>query len=204
MEYIFTNIYKKKYWGDNKNNKYNGSSGDGSKLEYNINTYIPFLKEFITKNNIKTIVDLGCGDFICGSYIYNELNIKYTGYDVYKEIIEYNSYIYPSQKYNFLHLDFYSNKEKIITGDLCIIKDVLHHWPLLHIYNFLDYLVDSKKFKYILICNCSENPYQETCNDVDIPLGSFRPLSSNFLPLKKYNPIIVYKYDTKEVSVITV
>jgi hypothetical protein len=176
MEYIFTNIYKQKYLGDNENDKYNGSSGFGSKLGYNINTYIPFLKEFITKNNIKTIVDLGCGDFICGTHIYDNLNIKYTGYDIYKEVIDFNLDKYSPEKYTFIHLDFYNNKENLEQADLCILKDVLQHWPLSYIHTFLDYLIDTKKFKYILICNCS---YQEQ-DDVNIPLGGFRPLSSNF------------------------
>jgi hypothetical protein len=33
-------------------------------------------------------------------------------------------------------------------------------------------------------------------------MGDFRPLSCNFLPLKKYNPIKILCYDTKEISVI--
>ena len=53
-------------------------------------------------------------------------------------------------------------------------------------------------FKYILICNCG---YQ-TIDNTDIVDGEFRPLSCDFLPLKKYNPIKIYKYDTKEVSII--
>ena len=79
MEEIFTNIYEKKMWGNNKNNEYSGSSGNGSSIKYNKNTYIPFLKNFISTNDIKTIVDLGCGDFLCGSLIYNDLDITYTG-----------------------------------------------------------------------------------------------------------------------------
>ena len=43
--------------------EYNGSSGGGSDLDYNKDTYVPFLKKFIVDNNIKNIVDLGCGDF---------------------------------------------------------------------------------------------------------------------------------------------
>jgi hypothetical protein len=65
MEQCFTNAYETQLWGNNNIAEYNGSSGDGSSLNYNINTYVPFLKKFITDNNIKNIVDLGCGDFIC-------------------------------------------------------------------------------------------------------------------------------------------
>ena len=63
MESIFTHIYEKKIWGNNKNNEYTGSSGPGSNINYNKDTYVPVLKKFIVDNNIKNIVDLGCGDF---------------------------------------------------------------------------------------------------------------------------------------------
>jgi hypothetical protein len=37
----------RRYGGDNNNNEYNGSSGGGSEIEYNKNTYVPFLRNFI-------------------------------------------------------------------------------------------------------------------------------------------------------------
>jgi hypothetical protein len=199
MEQVFTYIYENKIWGNNYNAKYNGSSGEGSSINYNKDSYVIFLKKFITDNQIKKVIDLGCGDFICGPYIYSDLDVTYRGYDVYKNVIEFNSSQYPKSKFKFVHLDFYNEKEEIQGGDLCILKDVLQHWPLKDIYEFLDYLVESKKFKYILICNCC---YQDT-DDTDIQIGNFRCLSSDFLPLKKYNAQKVYNYNTKEVSVIT-
>jgi len=85
-----------------------------------------------------------------------------------------------------------------MNGDLCILKDVIQHWSLDNIYNFLDYLVENKKFKYILICNCC---YQIQDN-INIQNGDFRPLSYKYFPLKKYKPIKLYNYNSKEVSVI--
>jgi hypothetical protein len=198
MERTFTMIYEKNIWGDNKNNNYKGSSGGGSNINYNKNTYIPFLQKFINDNNIKTVVDLGCGDFLCGPSIYNNLDILYTGYDVYKNVIENNSKNNSTTKYEFIHLDFYNNKEKIKYGELCILKDVLQHWSLDKINIFLQYIIESKKFKYILITNCCN----QLTDNTDILVGEFRHLSCNFLPLKKYNPIKIYNYDTKEVSLI--
>lgn len=200
METTFTKIYENKLWGDNNNYYYSGSSGQGSSIEYNINNYIPFLKKFIIENNVKTIVDLGCGDFRCGNLIYNDLNILYTGYDVYKKIIEFNLQNNSSIKYNFYHLDFYNNRENIIISDLCIIKDVLQHWTHDEIYTFLDYIIESKKFKFILLINCN---YQNDDN-ININTGQFRALSCNYLPLKKYNPIKIFEYGTKEVLLISI
>ena len=35
METIFTKIYENNMWGNNNNSEYNGSSGEGSLVEYN-------------------------------------------------------------------------------------------------------------------------------------------------------------------------
>ena len=197
MESTFTNIYENKIWGDNENNNYSGSSGPGSDIENN-KKYIELLKNFINEYNIKNIVDLGCGDFRIGKLLYDDLNIIYTGYDTYKKVIDYNITQYPEQKYNFKHLDFYTNKESIIEGDMCILKDVIQHWSLKEIYIFLDYLTESKKFKYILLINCCN---QKKDNE-DCVIGDWRQLSCNFLPLKKYNAIKMYNYNSKEISII--
>lgn len=198
---IFTNIYEGCLWGDNKNKNYNGSSGGGSSLEYNIDKYVPFVKSFIINNNINTIIDLGCGDFICGKHIYEDIpNIKYYGYDTYEKVIDENKLINNNSKYTFKYMDIFNKKEEIIDGDLCILKDILQHWCNKDIYTFLDYLCENNKFKYILIVNC--------CNQVqdnqDSPTGEGRPLSCNFLPLKKYNPKKILNYNSKEISLIII
>jgi hypothetical protein len=199
MELFFTNVYENEIWGDDNNDAYNGSSGGGSFVEFNKSTYVPFLKKYIIKNNIKTIVDLGCGDFKCGKLIYDDLDILYTGYDTYKKIIDYNLKQHSLPKYSFIHLDFYNNKESIINGDLCILKDVLQHWKMDEIYTFLDYLVENKLFKYILICNCCGQREDNPDNN-----DRYTPLSINFFPLKKYNPVKLYSYNGKEVSIISI
>jgi hypothetical protein len=200
MDDIFTTIYERNLWGNNHHPEYHGSSGEGSDIDYNRTSYVPFLKNLILHNNLKSIVDLGCGDFRCGELIYQDLDVLYTGYDAYKKVIDHHLASYPLPKYFFIHLDFCNNKERIIHGDICILKDVIQHWSLENIYSFLDYLVETKKFKYILICNCG---YQ-TKDNTDIANGEFRPLSCDYLPLKKYNPRKLYTYNTKEVSVIKV
>jgi beta-1,4-mannosyl-glycoprotein beta-1,4-N-acetylglucosaminyltransferase len=197
MDNTFTNIYENYVWGDNNIKNYNGSSGPGSSIEFN-KDYIAFLRNFIKCENIKSIVDLGCGDFICGNVIYSDLNINYHGYDIYKKVIDYHNIINKSKSFTFTCLDFYNYCSFINEGDLCIIKDVLQHWPLSYIYTFLDKLICSQKFKFIMLCNC----YIDAQNDIDIKLGQFRPLSSDFYPLKKYNPIKLFNYHSKEICVI--
>ena len=200
MQDIFTEKYENCVWGNNGNPNYKGTSGGGSEIPFNKDTYIPVLKKFIKDNSIKTVTDLGCGDFVCGPLIYDDLDVTYTGYDAYKGVIQYNQSILSAPKYTFIHLDFFHKKEEIVGADMCILKDVLQHWNLSSIYEFLDYLVTTKKFKYIFISNCA---YQQMDN-TDIPIGEIHPLNSNYLPLKEYGATEIYRYSTKQVSVINV
>ena len=197
MEDIFTTIYEKNIWGNNKNNNYSGSSGSGSSISYN-KKYIEILKRILKGYKINSIVDLGCGDFRIGKLLYDDIDILYTGYDAYKKVIDFNQSEYPQPKYTFEHLDFYKHKESIKDGELCILKDVIQHWSNKEIYSFLDYLIQSNKFKYILIINCCNQKKDEQ----DCETGGGRPLSCNFYPLKKYNPIKIENYKNKEVSII--
>jgi len=198
MEKSFTYVYENNEWGNNKNTSYNGSSGEGSTVEFNKDTYVPFLKKFIIDNNIKTVNDLGCGDFLCGRLIYDDLDVSYTGYDTYKKIVDYNTKNNPSPKYTFVHLDFFNNKEAIKNCDLCILKDVIQHWSCESIYIFLDYLINYKNIKYILLCN----DFNQTHDNQDTINGGYRPLNLKYYPLKKYDPIKIYKYNYKEIYLI--
>jgi hypothetical protein len=195
---IFTNIYETKKWGSSLNNdNYNGSSGDGSTIEFNKDNYIPNIRKFIIDNNIKKVIDLGSGDWQCSHLIYEDLNIDYNGYDAYEKICN-NKRLYP--QYNFTHLDFIKDKQKLENGDLCIIKDVLQHLCNTDINELLTYLIDTKKYKFIIICNCC---YQHQDN-IDIQNGDWRALSTTKFPLKTYNPKILFNYNQKEVSLITI
>ena len=87
----FTKVYENNIWGDNNDSNYEGSSGTGSDIKYNIKTYVPFLKHFIKKHKIKNVVDLGSGDFLVGLLIYDKMGVNYTGYDAYKTLVDFNN-----------------------------------------------------------------------------------------------------------------
>jgi hypothetical protein len=212
---IFTKIYETQAWGKTTNKEYNGSSGAGSDALFNIKTYVPKVKAFIENNNIKSIADIGCGEFISGPDIYDNLEISYTGYDVYKNLINHLNKKYKNnKKYNFIQNDAILDVKNISKADLCILKDILQHWPTLRIVKFLDYVIKNKIFKYILICNSSIEYHithdsiitidraKDTKPAPDILLGDFRSLSCKILPLSKYPIKKLYNYKTKEVSLI--
>ena len=152
--------------------------------------------QFIKDREIQSVVDAACGDFQSSYLIYDQLpDVQYDGYDIVKRVIESNRVTHT--KYRFHHLDIVSQVDQLKSSDLIILKDVLQHLNPQQMTHILDYLVSSKKYKYILLCNCCN----QTC-DYELDTVTDRPLSCRFFPLKKYNPEVVYTYHTKEVSVI--
>lgn len=194
---IFTQIYQREIWGKGENEEFKGSPGGSSKLDYSLQPFILFLRKMIENNNIKSIVDIGCGNFDWARPVYEDLlHITYTGYDAYNDIINYNKQKHPD--FEFIHFDCYNQKEKLKSADLCILKDVLQHWSNAEIRTFFDYLVIHKKYKYILIINVSN----QTEDNKDIATGGFRELNSGYAPLKYYKAKKLYEYSIKEASMI--
>ena len=161
----------------------------------NTGPYNEFVSKFIEDKNIKSVVDLGCGDWQSSWIIYDHLHhVDYVGIDCVESVINTNKMRHPRHK--FISMDFISNAESIPSGDLCVIKDVLQHLTCQEIRDALDAVI--KKFKYVMITNCCD----QTVDNQEEPYRS-RFLSANFLPLRAYSPVIHLKYWTKEVSVIT-
>jgi len=97
LEEIFQKIYDTHFWGGTS------PSGEGADLEQTkaIRTELPkLLKEL----NVKTMLDLPCGDF----YYMKEINLnflKYTGGDIVQKIIDVNNKKYSNQNRTFIKLD---------------------------------------------------------------------------------------------------
>tara|TARA_R110002126_G_scaffold75814_1_gene189203 strand:+ start:949 stop:1617 length:669 start_codon:yes stop_codon:yes gene_type:complete len=195
-ETIFTKIYDKHIWGKNK------GSGKGSSILYN-KKYITFLEQIIhhPNNNIKKIVDIGCGDWQF-SKIINFKDKSYLGIDCVKNIIDTNNTLYKSDNITFQHLDIHKlvSLQTIQNADLIIIKDVLQHWDDHQIILFLDYLIENIDFKYILIINGWKQDADKTrCIDNRY---CYSKLNAEVYPLNRYNPEVLFYYQFKQVSVI--
>ncbi len=195
MEQIFSSVYKKCTWGSNNNPEYNGSSGDGSSPEYNVE-YINFVKNFIKENNINSVVDVGCGDWRLGKTLFYDVDIEYNGYDVYSDLISHLKKEYIKPKFNFIHLDILNDRNLINCADLLIIKDVLQHWDNDTVRVFVDWVTSINKFKFVLVTNCTPNTsYSEN----DTPIGGWRGLNHETPIFKEKGFLPVLKYKTKEV-----
>lgn len=172
ISFAFTSIYQNALWGTNKENK--GSSGSGSTAE-NTLIYRDYLKEFMKTNQIKSVVDIGCGDWEF-SQLVDWTAINYIGYDIVKSVIENNSRIYSKPTIQFIHENFLD--VDLPKADLLICKDVFQHLSNEEIIAFLPQL---KKFKHCLITN-DVNPNNNSSDNHNIPIGGYRPLDLTIPP----------------------
>jgi SAM-dependent methyltransferase len=167
MREIFEDIYARNAWGR--------GSGVGS-LPIHTRGYIRVLERFLQEHRIRTVVDLGCGDWQFSRLI-SWRDVIYTGYDLVRPIIERNTAEFSAEGITF-HV-FSGDFNDLPSADLLIAKDVLQHWSNESIVAFLPTL---KKYKYSLITNCVNSSGPTT--NVDIQNGKFRPLDLRLPPFK--------------------
>jgi len=165
-ELVFSTIYETAEWGTNEDGK--GYSGEGS-LVKNALPYIKFLKDFIVENKIKSVVDLGCGDWTFTKTI-DWSGVDYTGIDVVPSVLQNNKRLYSKPNVRFICAD--ATKVKIPKADLLICKEVLQH---LSDQDVKAILKQAKNYKYCLFTN-DVDPLTRTSNNGDIESGAWRTI----------------------------
>lgn len=147
--------------------------------------YEKFLLEFIQRNNVKSVIDLGCG--VGESFLLD--NNSVIGIDC----VDNNT-----QNQFRICFDFEAHPELIPSGDLCLIKDVFQYWPSETISKFLRYLISAKLFKYILITTHTNQTKEQRGGVV----GEFKQLSPSLPPLCNFNPTVVLSKPRKGTCLI--
>lgn len=174
MKDTFTQIYQTNIW-----NNPGSVSGNGSSLVQTaeIAKHLPGI---IKKYNIRTILDLPCGDFNWMRSV--DLGIDhYTGADIVEEIIAKNQKTYGNKKYRFLVLDI--TRDDLPKTDLIFCRDCLVH---------LSYDDIFRAFRNIKRCGISyilTTTFTEFSMNHDIVSGDWRPLNLESPPFDLPGPV---------------
>ena len=191
---IFTSIYKSKHWVQNPNdlsNEFISISGPGS------NTYsdqyenlVKNFKLIIDKYEIKSIIDIPCGDFLWIKKIINEKKIKYHGIDIVEELIQENKNKYQNEYINFSVNDIvnFEAKDKY---DLIIVRDLLIHLDNTDIKKILNNLKKTN-VKYLAINNYEIN------KNKDVIIGQHRQVNILIEPYNFPRPIFSFNDYAKD------
>lgn len=120
---VFDQIYRTRQWGVGDDPNVEFYSGIGS-YDPSVAEYTDMVKRLLKELNIRSVVEIGCGDFSVASR-YAGHGISYTGIDVVGRLVEHNQRKFASERVNFLCLD--ASRSKIPAADMCIIRQVLQH-----------------------------------------------------------------------------
>lgn len=151
----FDKIYNNGLWNDNI--KTIPLSGPGSSLT-NTLKYRELLDNITDELNIKSIVDVGCGDLTWMPYTNTFKMCKYTGIDIVKSLIESHSITHIDK--SFLCMD--AVVEDVPCGDLVILRDILFHLSHEDVINLLNNI--KGKFKYYMITSSNNTVNNDMFN----------------------------------------
>ena len=166
IEAVFSKIYAEDSWGR--------GSGPGSNPDV-LADYRAFLERIVRLNNIRTVVDVGCGDWQFSRFV-NFGQAQYLGLDLVDSVVAANNAAYGSDRVEFKRAP--ADPNEIPSGDLIIMKDVLQHLPDEQIMVYREII--RSKFRYALITN-SRRKGDDPVN-IDIQPGEFRCLALNAEP----------------------
>jgi SAM-dependent methyltransferase len=127
---IFSEIYDNGLWAHGKearylekNAKYFSGSGSYNKSS---REYIQFITEYIKAYDIRSVTDIGCGDFNIGKQLCGQNpQIAYNGVDVVPNMIRHHNEKFRSERISFYCLN--TLKDKVPPADLLLIRQVLQH-----------------------------------------------------------------------------
>jgi hypothetical protein len=181
----FTRIYLDNLW-----NSTESKSGTGSSLKQT--KRIRDEIEAVIKNyNIKSLLDLPCGDFNWFRKV-NLHGCKYYGGDIVDKIILDNKKKYASTSINFKIMDLIN--DDLPKVDLIIVRDCLVHFSNKDIFKAIENIRQSKS-KYLLVTTFSDLKKNE-----NIVTGSWRPINLFRGPFNLHDPLLIINEGTTEDS----
>jgi SAM-dependent methyltransferase len=178
---IFNSIYRRNAWAG-------AGSGAGS-LPQNAKSYMAYLQRFMRSNRIRSVVDLGCGDWRFSRHI-DWSGIDYTGIDVSSVVLE-TTRNFARPGISFMEMDGLTGD--LPAADLLLAKDVLQHWSNAEISHFVARL---PQFRMALITNGFPPNARSRVNE-DIRAGDWRPVDLSQPPFNVHGTF-VYWYQADE------
>ena len=177
MSTVFSNIYKNNEWNMGQNES---KSGLGSTLLYTENIRKAFVN-LIHDKDIKSMIDVSCGDWNWMKLIQNEL-CDYTGIDIVASVVENNIILYSNENTRFYCKDFLTFLKAIPTNsvDLVLCRHTCEHLPTE--YN-LEFINECKRVtKYLLLSTKQISLTEPKNSNLTLGLVSYRPINLDLSP----------------------
>jgi SAM-dependent methyltransferase len=121
VQQAFQKVYSSKIWGNNGTEFSSGAGSFGPASEEYCNAVVKFIHE----HNVRSVVDLGCGDYSVGRRIMEMSRVQYIGVDVVPELIAHHQRNVIDPRVSFYCADIIS--DSLPSADLCLLRQVLQH-----------------------------------------------------------------------------
>ena len=158
---IFSEIYERNRWGGTQGAFHSGSGSSGTHAEH----YAGVIRDFIRSRGVRSVVDLGCGDFRVGARLV-EAGVIYTGVDIVPALIASNRRHFGSERVHFECLNII--EDELPAGDLCLIRQVLQHLSNEQISKVLDKV---ESYRYVIVTEHYPAPPALRGKNFDKPCG---------------------------------
>jgi hypothetical protein len=185
VEEIFTSIAEENFWIEDES-----VSGFGSSLQQSAKI-VKELPEIFSKFEIKSVIDIPCGDFNWMRTV-DLSKIDYTGADIVKKIINKNIEKYETASKKFTCFDLL--KDNFDNYDLVFCRDCLVHFSFANIKAAIQNIKNSKS-KYLMMTTFPEEDSNE-----DIQTGGWRPLNFEKPPFSFGKPVYLLNENCTEMD----
>jgi hypothetical protein len=179
---VFTSLYEHFGFGSEESR-----SGPGSTLEETKDLRDKIVN-LIKERNIKSIVDIPCGDWNWMKEISNNFE-SYIGGDIVDECVADNNQKFGNEKVKFINFDLL--KDEIPEGDLLIVRDVIGHYPIMEGNIIINNILKSN-CKYLLTTtsyNISNGIGYSSYKNNDVSVGRFYMVNLMDYPFSLPKPI---------------
>lgn len=137
---VFNQVYAERRWADDGDDFHSGPGSTGRAAIL----YAECIHSFIIENRIRSVTDLGCGDFRVASQFVDE-SIDYVGVDIVKALVDRNRIQFGASNIRFKCLDIVT--DELPDGELCLMREVLQHLSNSQIQQILNKL---DKFRFVI------------------------------------------------------
>lgn len=129
LEEKFTTVYRTGHWGksDTPDRPFYSGPGSDPSLQQE---YVRAVSDLIIEKGVRSIADVGCGDFAIGRAILDRLeardhSVQYAGYDLVANLIQHNTELHASPARRFVKLNIVD--ESLPKTELTMVREVFQH-----------------------------------------------------------------------------
>ena len=160
---VFRDAYKNNAWGRSPRGEryYSDSPPELTR------PYREYVGDFIRRRGIRTVVDVGCGDFELSGGI-DLGDAEYLGLDLYDELIHHTAERHGDARHHFLVCDVV--EDELPLGDLCLVSMVLY---LLSDRDVKSVLRKLRRYRYVLITDGQPDVPPHLRRNVDKPTDRY-------------------------------